>query len=285
MENARKVVTYILAVILSISTIIFFIMNILSFTIMDKKYILSELDEIDYYNKAYKLIQSNFENYIQQSGLDEEVIKNIVTKEKIKEDTEQILINLYDGINEEISTNEISDKLNENIKKSLKGRILTESEETSVKQFVEKICEEYKTTILNTNHEKTINEYYSNISAYIKKCMQISTICVGISIIIIILISIRRIYRIFNAIGITLLVNGIFYVIINIYINTKVRIQTITIVSDLFSELIRKILTEIVQKIGVCGWSAVLLGIVFIIVSNLLHNIRKYGLKEKIQRD
>ena len=39
-------------------------------------------NKTDYYNKTYELLISNFENYIQQSGLDEDVLKDIVSKTK-----------------------------------------------------------------------------------------------------------------------------------------------------------------------------------------------------------
>ena len=46
-------------------------------TMLNKTYILQKLDETNFYSETYKIVESNFENYISQSGLDEEVLENI----------------------------------------------------------------------------------------------------------------------------------------------------------------------------------------------------------------
>ena len=61
MRKFKKIVTYILAFILTISTIGFLVVNFLSSTIMNEKYVLSKLEEIDYYNKLSQSVQLNFE--------------------------------------------------------------------------------------------------------------------------------------------------------------------------------------------------------------------------------
>ena len=42
---------------------------------------MAKLQSQNYYEKIYKETESNFENYIHQSGLDEDVLKDIVWKE------------------------------------------------------------------------------------------------------------------------------------------------------------------------------------------------------------
>ncbi len=115
MNLVKNIANYVLAILISICIIIFLIIQLASSSILNKKYMLSKLDEIDYYGKIQKDVQSNFENYIHQSGLDETVLENVVSKEKVKKDTQLMISSIYDGLEETIDIQEIKDKLNKNI--------------------------------------------------------------------------------------------------------------------------------------------------------------------------
>ena len=281
MRTFKKIVTYISALILAISIILCVLVFLISSTILNKNYVLEKLDETNYYSQIYELVESNFENYIQQSGLDESVIENIITEEKVKEDTEQILINLYDGLNEEISTQEIADSLNSNIDESLEGRTLTSDEEEAIETFVETICEEYENTILHTSYEESINNVYQEITEYVKLAKQVLSIVIGVFLILLILLNNKVIYRTIKGVAIALLSSGVILLIINFYINSKIKIQSIIILNDAFSEVLINILEEIMNNILIFGWCSVMLGVILVILSNVIHNIKKYGIEEK----
>lgn len=283
MKVVKKILTYIMAIIVTVLIVIYLIINLLSSTIMDRNYVFAQFEKNNYYEKVYNLVDSNFEKYIQQSGLNEDVIKNIVTKEKIEQDTKKILTNLYDGIEEEISTQDIADSLNEKINDSLNGRILTTSEKEAIAKFTQKICDEYKTTILHTSYEKNINTSYTQISAILKKVTKIATVALGIIVIIMIIINVKRIYKAANGIGISLTASGLILLATNIFIHTKIEIEAIAILNEPFSETLRSILNEIINNIYVYGMGLTIAGVLLIIGSNLIHNIKKYGLKTKEQ--
>ena len=280
MKILKKVITYIIAFILTISIILCILVFLISSTILNKSYILEKLDETDYYSKVYELVESNFENYIQQSGLDETVIDGIISKDKVKEDTEQILINLYDGLNEEISTQEIADSLNANITSSLGDRVLTSDEEEAVATFVETICEEYENTILHTNYEETINDFYQKVTEYIKYAKQGLSIIIAVFLILLIVLNNKTIYRTIKGISIALLSSGVIMLIINFYINSNIKIQSIIILNEAFSEVLINILEEIMNNIFIFGCVSVIFGVILLISSNLVHSIKKYGTEE-----
>ena len=71
-----KIVVDILLVI-AISLLVF--INFASSTVLSENYILSELDDTNYYEGIKELVYSNFENYIMQSGFDDNVVDNIVS--------------------------------------------------------------------------------------------------------------------------------------------------------------------------------------------------------------
>ena len=76
MRSLKTVLQYILALILALTMIALVLIYIFSSTILSENYVLSKLQKEDYYNKIYDEINSNFERYIDQSGLDEEVLND-----------------------------------------------------------------------------------------------------------------------------------------------------------------------------------------------------------------
>ena len=110
MKIARKIIRYIIAFVLSVSIISYFLVKLASSTILSERYILAKLEETNYYEKILEEVKSNFEKYIYQSGMDEEIIENIVSEDKIKEDTKLILNNIYDGLEEKINAQTIKTK-------------------------------------------------------------------------------------------------------------------------------------------------------------------------------
>ncbi len=92
----KTFIKYILSIILAICLIVFILINLVTSTILEQKYILKQLDKNNYYDRILELTNSNFEKYIYQSGLDEEVLVGIVSKEKIEKDTKIIVENIYD---------------------------------------------------------------------------------------------------------------------------------------------------------------------------------------------
>ena len=81
MKVLTNIIKFILVSILTICLIAIGMITIVYSTILDKTYITSKLEETNFYQETYELVKSNFENYIYQSGLDEEVY---VHKKKLK---------------------------------------------------------------------------------------------------------------------------------------------------------------------------------------------------------
>ena len=117
MKVITNIIKFIVLTILTLCIVSVGIITIVSSTILDQSYIMQKLEETNFYSDTYELVKSNFENYIYQSGLDEEVLNDICTKEKVKQDLNLILTNIYQGTDKKIDTTEIADKLNANIDK------------------------------------------------------------------------------------------------------------------------------------------------------------------------
>lgn len=274
MKVVKTILRYIITTILALSILMLVLINIFSSTIFNENYILSELEEEDYYSKIYDMAEDNFEKYINQSGLDESVLEGIITKEKVEKDSKIILDNIFNGTNEEVDTKEIEDKLNDNIKESLGGSIAS-SQQSAINTFVSTTCEEYKDTISHTNYEERINTYYNKIINYIDIANKTLLIVTGVAIVLLILLNLKRIYRITAYLGVGLTVSGLICIIIDQFINSKVNIQGITILNDAISVVLRNILTDVMNKIMSYGCILLAAGIILIIVFALIKSLRK----------
>lgn len=262
--------------IITISTLTYIIINLINNSIMNETYILSKLSTNSYYAKTYNLLESNFGNYVQQSGLEENVIRNIATEEQIKKDTQIILANIYDGTNEEISTEQVRANLDENIKKSLGSRTLNQSETNAIEQFKDVICEEYKKTILHTGYEKNIFNLYHKIAKYMKLAQKIMILTSGIAIILIIIIRARKIYKATSCIGTAMLSAGGLLLALSFWIKVKIDLASISILNEAFSDVVTNILQENADKLLKSGVIFTTIGLIIIIISNIIHNLKKY---------
>lgn len=262
---AKKIIQYIVATILALAILGLIIINILSSSILSKEYILGKLQNQNYYEKIYQETESNFENYIHQSGLDEDVLKDIVTKEKIEKDTRIILNNIYNGMDEKIDTKEIKEKLTENINNSLNGKI-SSSEQKAINTFVDTICKEYETTISHTNYEKKINEALNKINKYIDLAKKAMMVIIGVAGVILVLLSIKRIYRITSKIGVAFVIDGLILILGEKYVSSNIKVDTIMLLNNGISDVLQSILNEILGNILKTGSILLVLGIILIIV-------------------
>ena len=272
----KQVIRYILSAVLAMALIILIFVSIISSTILNEKYVLSKLDETGYYANIYKDVQSNFENYIYQSGLDESVLENIVSEEKIKEDTKSIISHIYNSVGEEITGDEIKEKLNSNIDESLKNVKLNSSQKTAIETFVNTITKEYTNTILHFGIEKDVNSIYHKIFSFVELVKKAILVLVAVCAIMLVLITLKRVYRIFTFSAMSCLATGTFLIVVNLFTNAKINVQAISILNDAMSGTLRNIVSEILQSIMNYGIVLLVVGIITIILANLLHNIKKY---------
>lgn len=270
MKVISNIIKYIVLIILIISIILTVATTLISATILNKDYILSKLEETDYYTNIYNQVESNFEKYIYQSGLDENVIKDIISKEEVKADTIQIINNIYS--NEEvvkIDVSKIEDRLEKNIYNSLPGQTVSSTNKKSIEQFINTIVEEYKDTIIHTKYENNINEIMKKIIDYSSKIKNTLIIADVILIVLLLVLSIKNIQKGIAKLGIALSATGFFYILTNIIIKLNVKIDHITILNDGFSTTLRTILSNIMNKMLGVGIILILIGSIKIFVTNI----------------
>ena len=245
---------------------------------LNQDYVLNKLEETNFYVETYELVESNFENYIYQSGLDEVVLENICTKEKVEKDIKTIISNIYEGKSEKIDTTEISDKLNANIDAQ---NVKNSSNEKAIQQFVKQICDEYTDTILHTQYEDKINDIYQKATNYLNKANTIVIAVVIIDFVLLIILNIKNISKLIQNIGIALLTTSLFEIIAINIINSKVDIAGIKIFNDSFSKTIVTILQDIVGKIISLEIATLIVAIVIIVIYAIIVFCKSPEVKEE----
>lgn len=281
MNLVKNIVNYVLATIIAICIIIFLITQLAYSSVLSKKYMLSKLDEIDYYGKIYEDVKLNFENYIHQSGLDETVLENIVTKEKVEKDTKLMISSMYDGIEETIDTQEIKDKLNQNIEEFLGTTQATKTQKEAINTLIDKICNEYTSTLSHYKYENKINELYTKVKKYTEIAKKASLVTIALISIILLLLNMKGIYKGFSIFGTSLTIAGFFMAIINILIHMKIKIETILLLNEAISNIIKNVLKEMLNNINIYSYSIMVAGILLTLIANFIHNKIKYGKNHK----
>ncbi len=270
MKILLKIAKFILMFIITIFIISTLLIKIASLTVLDKNYIMSKLEESGFYTETYNLIETNFENYIYQSGLKIEALDNICSQKKVTDDINKILSNIYDGTNEKIDTTELTDNLRNNIKE-----LGMNGDEEAVEKFVKVISDEYIDSIFHTSYEQKINNLIVKINNIIYMIIKTSIIVFAITFTLLVLVSVKDIVNIINSSGISIFASGMFVLVLYIIINTNVKFSGIKVLSEAFTKSLVTILYDIMSCILKNGIILSFVGIALIVTYSIINVNRK----------
>ena len=268
MKVLINLLKFIFIMILTVPIIALGVITIASSTVLDKNYVMQKIEETDFYSGTYKLVESNFENYIYQSGLDEDVLKSICTEDKVKNDINIMLSNIYDGTNKTIDTTEISTNLNANIDKL---EIKTKQNEKAINEFVTHICNEYTDTLVHSKYENQINNVYKKAINNLNKVYNAILIVTVVDLILILIINNKKVSKNLQDFGIAMMATSIFGIAGCQIVQAKVNIQGIKIFNDVFSNSLVTIVQDVFNKftslpVGMLVIAIVVVGIYVAIV-------------------
>ena len=271
MKIVINILKFIVMLVLVLCVLFFGLKNIAFSTILNKDYVLNKLEETNFYSGTFELVKSGFENYIAQSGLEEEALNNICTEEKVKNDIGIIINNIYSGTNEDIDTTEIANNLNANIDKL---NVRTPQNQKALDKFVDQICTEYKDTILNTKYENTIHNALNKVIQIMEKLQTIILIVTIIGIICIILLNVKNIYKLVGNIGTILFSSSLVILIAIKLLNVNVNISAIKLFNNTFSNSIVTVLQDIINKINNFGLILLIISIILIILNAVIYILK-----------
>lgn len=270
MKIFKYIISIILAFLLMLSILLTVALQIVSTTILNKDYILGKLDEANYYNNVYEQIKDSLAGYIGPSGLDEEVLENIYTREQVKEDINLIINNIYENKDDKINTEDIKEKLQNNIEASVGSGLLTKENKKSIEDFIDKIADEY---VQNISHDP----YFEKLGTIMNKAKDIVGKVDGIIIfvpiilaVVILLLNIKQISSAIRFISISILTSGLIGIVIKLFIEAKINISNILIINDSFSEVIKNVISSILNSINTISIIGIIVSIVVIILTNVI---------------
>ena len=115
MKIIRKIISYILAIILVTLMSATIILSIVNAIVFSKPNVKKQMQKVDYYTEINNIIKESANNYIVQSGFDESIMDNVISKEKISNDIDKVIDSIYEGEDVEVSTDEIKVNLDKNV--------------------------------------------------------------------------------------------------------------------------------------------------------------------------
>lgn len=274
-KKIKNVLRYITSIILAFCLISLIAVNISKTTILDKNYVLSKIEKTGYYVKIYSFVTENFKNHIQQSGLDESILEDLISQEQVIQDTNKIITNAYNNVHEEVSTAEIKEKLTKRIEEQTRGMLVTTNQKEEINKFIDDICNEYLVGIAHFNIEKGFYNTFNTIQNVIEVLNKVALIGLVVCIVLLIAICKNRPYKFFVFTGVSMLASGIFFTFINIFINIKINVQAITVLNEAFSFTLREVIETILNVISQKGILLLIVGLLFILIPTAIHTYIK----------
>lgn len=246
-------------------------------TILNKEYVVGMLEDSNYFDNIYSLCNSNFRKYIYQSGLPEVILNDIVSVGQIKEDTNILLTNVYEGKNNSISTQYVSKKIFYNIENNIEEDYadLDEATKDNIDKFVETLVNEYSKTLIDYGKSEEIGAWISKISSVVTSCITMLVIFVVIGLVLIAVSSIGEMYTCFRALTIVSMSSGLINLVIHFGKDRLINIENIILFNDAVTIFGRNVIKDISNQILVYGTVLLTVGIISSMALAVIKNRRE----------
>ncbi|MBR3133131.1 MAG: hypothetical protein IKG42_03560 [Clostridia bacterium] len=271
MSVFKFVLKLILGILMTVSLLGFIAISQIQNTVLNKDYVINMMEEDNYYNNLYSNIINDLKGYIGPSGLDEKVFNDILTSEKVKDDTIKVIENVYSGEEKEveIETESIKSKLNSNIESFLAEENLVSENKDALDEFENKIVEEYENSIIYSKYYR----YAKKVTSKIDLINFVKIGCIigfAVGVIGIAFINIKNFKKNLSEVMTFVFANGIIIKVVTLYITTKIKIGYITILNTSFSIVLRDVLQDLINSISKIGTILITVSLITIVLSNLV---------------
>lgn len=274
-----KILKYSISIILSFLIIfaIFLLMGtkIVNNKILNKEYVISKMEETEFYLQISREVESGFENYIYQSGLPEDTIEDIFTDDMIKNDVNSIIDYVYEGKEIQLSDEILRENLDLKIQNYLQAenKTLNEQGKENISKFEDLIVDEYKNNVnVSDTLYSTANSIIQKLSNIMSKIGNLPIAILCILIILIIIINIKDLLLPINFLSISLLSTGILLKIGINLIFSSVDLDNLLVMSTSLSNLIIAVVKENLYLLSDYGNIYIICGIVGILIVAILKN-------------
>ena len=276
----KKVISYILSFILVLMLLSLCLLAILKSTILNEEYLISKLEEANYYERMNGEIIEQFKNYTIQSGLSDGVLENLFTEDKLKQDINNVIDSIYTGKELEINTSEIRENLKENILAEVEkeGKIV-DFEDEAMEEYLKAIESAYESQVSYST--STINSIGSTFEKIISLAHTAQIIVIVVTIVIAVLIIVLNIKQIFglNYLAISSMASGLFILLAKFLLGQSTDLKNIMLINQATSHVIQLVIEDLLTKVTIAGVVLLIIGLVFSIIYNMLY--KKYFKKSE----
>lgn len=278
----KKAFSYIISFLLVIALFVIVVTGMVSSTILNKGYVIREINESDYYEKLSETINDKFRNYIMQSGMDEVIFEGLFTRETLQKDFNRVLDAVYDEKELSIDTEKIRNKLNDNIEKYAKENNIniTETNRNQITAFENTIVENYVESIKYSNTGiKAFTKVIKVMNDIIYNGMAVTITLTIVMIITLALINKDEKNRVLSYLSITLLALGGFIIVFLIYEKINLNIEESIIQDRNLSILIRLFVNKIINRLYIISGISIGSGIILTVINkgNVNWIVKKSG--------
>ena len=277
MKVAKFIATYLIVILLVITVVSEVLIQIASKTILDEKYVIEILDSNSFYDFVYENIKEHLQGYIEQSGLDKNILENVYTQADVKIDVNKIVGNLYGEEVQIIDTTELQNRLNKNIENALASEKVSAAQQKVLNDFVEKVASGYSSQIYNFDYLSHVNGLFYKINNLIDKFNFVMYLMIAIFTLLIILINLDKIHKAFSALSITALVSGAtligFVEGFNAAINSQGGIGSIVTVNEEILKILMKVINSIMSDIKMIAIEFIIGGAIVLVATAIIRLI------------
>lgn len=269
-DKMKKAISYVLSFVLVLMLLSLCLLTIVKSTILDEKYMISKLEDANYYERMNGEIIEQFKNYTIQSGLSDEVLENLFTEDKLKQDINNVIDSIYTGKELEISTSEIRENLKENILAEVEKEGKTvDFEDEAMEEYLKAIESAYESQVSYSTN--TINSIGSTFEKVISLAQTAQIIVIVVTIVIAVLIIILNIKQIFglNYLAISSMASGLFILIAKFLLGQSTDLKNIMLINQATSHVIQLVIEDLLAKVTIAGVVLLIIGLIFSIIYNL----------------
>lgn len=270
MKIVKKVINCVIAFLLCLLIIANFSIVLLSNTILQENYIFQKLEENGYYEKIASDLQNEFENYQYQSGLPAEVFEGIYEEAILQDNIASVINGIYTGTEIKLNSEEVQAKLDTNIRKYLatNNRVLNHQEEQNITDFENILVKAYENKInILQNYDDNIAEIVTKIKLVEALAKKIVLVGLVVVLLITILLNLRNVQELVNTMGIAFLSSGIILWLVKEMVNKNIDIQNILLFDQSFSDFVKYIIFDVLEKFKVYGMIFAIIGLAGIVWS------------------
>lgn len=273
----KKIMSYFLTLILIVVTLLTLALNIVNAKLLDENSVKERMEKLNIYDTVYQDLNTSFRSYTEQSGLEEEVLNDVITKEQVKNDVNGILDSIYQDKEYKIDATQLEQNLTTRIQESLKNSNRTPNarEKEAIKTFVTTIGDVYENEVFPAKVISSASSYVVKVSELATMAEPIMYAIIAVLVLAIFAINFKEKSRFLSYMGISLMSSGVVLTVVDMFVKWKLNLQDISFLNSSISLLVQDLLQDVMTNVFTFGIIFIILGVIFSFIGNVIYKKHK----------